>query len=377
MPAPFRNRHLKRQKVQHIRNGRHDQPAVSLCKRVLQIRSKGLLLPQALLHFQPTEDDVSKIYEVAEKKGGTTPSAFPHICVFSVTGVDKQTCISFSSVHSRNQSGCVAARCNSAARLCIKCVAQGLGIKAHAATNPATGLCDQHKQDANAAVGPLLGRQVAHSAAAKKKPEPRATDFSLPSKSGPSAQASHVAPSSEASPVQVEAGLLGKSAYEKRSPNNVEREIALMESLDDLEHLVLRMSSYGHSDNRVEEELRKLPGWQENDSFASIRNRMYAKLGVLEIEKERDRFTAAGKIFYRVVDSIAARERQLIDSDYSAMQLPISPTGTSSRVRPALPAAPSLEERLSDREELDRIWGDLEASGALESDEDVNELMRD
>lgn len=82
--------------------------------------------------------------DVTTRKGGTSPSTFPHVCTFSLAGADKASCISFSSVFRRNADGCASRRCNSAVRRCIQCIEAGRGAKANAATDPETGRCDEH-----------------------------------------------------------------------------------------------------------------------------------------------------------------------------------------------------------------------------------------
>ena len=82
--------------------------------------------------------------DITVRKGETTPHGFPHICRYSVVGVDKSTCVSHSSNYRRNADGCALARCNSAMRRCLKCVEIGRGSKANACTDPITGMCGEH-----------------------------------------------------------------------------------------------------------------------------------------------------------------------------------------------------------------------------------------
>jgi hypothetical protein len=224
---------------------------------------------------------------------------------------------------------------------------------------------------------PLTKRPRALPVAGAVKSPPRADEFSSRNRTSvapPQAKES-VAHAAVQSTQAVPGEIIVRPVRNPAVVGEAGQETKLIRSLSPHEFFVLRMSSYGYTDKRIEEELRKKLEWQEGDTIPNIRNRMYEKLGVSQIEKERDRFSAAGKLFFRVIDSEAAHERDLIEPDYTAIPLPTPRPVVRGSSPSIMGSVQSTEASDTDRAELERLWCSMKAPDAFD-EEDVNELMR-
>jgi hypothetical protein len=147
--------------------------------------------------------------------------------------------------------------------------------------------------------------------------------------------------------------------------------VRLIESLTEMELLLLRRESYGYPESRIKQDLKAVPGWSSATTVASIRESAYQKLGVSHLETEREKFHAAGQILFKYVENTYQHE-PIINPDLAKIVMPASPPVIQKPSACALPETPVDP----DSAELQRLWKDLQSSGALDDEEELDELIR-
>ncbi|MDR3571525.1 MAG: hypothetical protein P4L81_05010 [Candidatus Pacebacteria bacterium] len=195
----------------------------------------------------PYEDQIVRI----ERKGGQQRTSFPHICPFRENGAEKDACADFTRLYQRNLQGCCGSNCNSALRLCRKCLELHVSDPKKV-VNPVLGLCELHQGDR---------------------------------------------PITTSQPVQQGLSWLRTRLEDRevnKMPSSTNEECARLKELSGGERQVLHWFAYGYDETYVNRELAK-----KNYGVRSAAEALpivFRKLRLGHIERERDRLIKAGKI---------------------------------------------------------------------------------
>jgi len=226
-------------------------------------------------------------------------------------GASVAECRQYSGNYQRNVSGCFARACNSAERLCFKCVEEG---KRGTVLDPARGLCEEHQK-------------LADAPRAAPKPAPQQQRLRIPTFALEDTRSDGVDRiRAAAKRIAEERARSQKERVDLSTPLE-RRDFAMAQStpleierlglLNRDEEFVLSQMAYGYDFKRVERRLVERPDRVSSDSVSDLLRSIYGKLEVADIPRESDRLKKAGKIY---LDSQEEKRDRGVAADHDTVK---------------------------------------------------------